>query len=132
MIEKNRALALRWMEEVWNQRRDDTIQELLHEKVVGHMEGTEVRSPVEFRLIRDSLLAAFPDMKLVVEDTLADRDAVAVRWYVTGTHRGDLLDIPASGRSVEFRGMNWIKFKDGQIIEGWDSWNLGGLLQSLR
>jgi len=47
-------------------------------------------------------------------------------------HTGHELGIPASGRQVQFRGMTWMTFKDGKIVEGWDAWNLGALLETCR
>jgi predicted ester cyclase len=62
----------------------------------------------------------------------ADGDHVFVRWRARGTHRGDCLGRPAIGRPVDFRGMTWLTFRNGLIVEGWDSWNLGELLESLK
>jgi len=67
-----------------------------------------------------------------VEDTAADSDQVVVRWRAHGTHRGDGLGMPPTNRTVDFRGMTWLTFKNGVIVEGWDSWNLGRLLALLR
>ncbi len=129
--EINRALAVRWFREVWNERRTATIDELFAAGAIGHTEGGD-QSPVEFKAAREALLNAFPDMRVDVEDTAADADRVVVRWRAHATHQGDGLGLPATGRRVTFRGMTWLTFAQGAIIEGWDSWNLGGLLESLR
>lgn len=81
---------------------------------------------------RANVLDAFPDIQVEVEDTAADGDHVVVCWRARGTHRGDGLGIPATGRSVDFRRMTWLTFKNGVIVEGRGSWNLGRLLESLR
>jgi steroid delta-isomerase-like uncharacterized protein len=128
---ENAALARRWFEEVWNQRRDQTVVELLADPCEGHMEGGEVRGPGDFLAARAALLGALPDLRVVVEGTLAERDEVAIRWSATGTHRGDELGPKASGRRIEFRGISWVRFQDGRIVEGWDSWNLGKLMGEL-
>lgn len=130
--EANRTLAKRWMEEVWNQRRVETIDELLLPQSIGHMEGGEVRGPAQFKVVRASLLETFPDLRVIVEDTVADGDHVVVRWRVTGTHRGAALGFPATGREVNFRGMTWMTFHDGALVEGWDAWNQGALYQDLQ
>ncbi len=132
MIEKNRALAVRWMDEVWNQRREATVEELLHAEAVAHMEGAEVRGISEFKSVRAALLAGFPDIHLTIEDTVAEGNQVAVRWQVTGTHRGEWLGLAPTQRTVAFRGVSWLRFEGDQIREGWDSWNLGALLQILQ
>jgi steroid delta-isomerase-like uncharacterized protein len=132
MSEENRARARRWMDEVWNQRREDTIDEMLAVNALGHMEGAEVRGPAQFRQVRDQLIGAFPDLSIVVEDTVAEGDNVVVRWSVRGTHTGGTLGIEATRRPVDFRGITWFRFANGKLVEGWDAWNQGALLQSLQ
>jgi len=104
---------------------------MMAEDVIGYMEGVEVRSRSEFLAERRRLLGAFPDLEIVVDDCIEDGSKTVARWHVTATHTGDTLGFPATNRSVAFRGMTWLEFKDGRIVTGWDSWNLGGLLQSL-
>jgi steroid delta-isomerase-like uncharacterized protein len=129
--EKNGELARRWFEEVWNQRRDATVPELLAPRASCHKEGAELIGPQQYLDARVALLGAFPDMKVTVEATLTEGDDVVVRWAARGTHRGDGLGVPPSRRDVSFRGITWLRFANGQIVEGWDSWNLGKLLQEL-
>lgn len=132
MSDTNRGLAKRWFEEVWNERREETIDELLTPQSVGHMEGAETRGPAEFRQVRAMLLSAFPDLRIVVEDTVAEGDDVVVRWRVAGTHGGDGLGFKATQRPVQFRGLTWLRFANGKLVEGWDGWNQGALVQSLQ
>jgi len=129
--ERNRALAKRWFQEVWNERRDQTLDELFTAGAIGHTENGD-QGPVEFKAARLGLLDAFPDIQVEVEDTAADGDHVVVRWRARGTHLGAGLGIPATDRPVDFRGMTWLTFKNGVIVEGWDSWNLGRLLEWLK
>lgn len=128
----NTALARRWFDDVWNQRRDATVRELLHSESVGHLEGLVTRSVDDFLAARATLLTAFPDFRIAVEDVIAQDAEVVVRWSATGTHRGALLDIAATGEPVSLRGLTWLTFKDGRIVEGWDAWNQGRLLAELR
>jgi steroid delta-isomerase-like uncharacterized protein len=129
--EVNRVLAVRWFQQVWNERRTETIDELFDPNGIGHMEGGD-QDKAGFKTAREGLLSAFPDIQVNIEDTAADGDHVVVRWRVRGTHKGAGLGLPPTNREVEFRGMTWMTFKDGVIVEGWDSWNLGALLESLR
>jgi steroid delta-isomerase-like uncharacterized protein len=132
MSTKNAALARRWFEEVWNERRDATVEELMHSEAVGHMEGLEIRGPSEFLSARATLLQAFPDLRVEVDGIVAEGDDVVVRWSAKGTHRGEGLGSAASRKSAEFRGMSWLHFREGRIVEGWDAWNQGRLLQDLQ
>lgn len=132
MPESNADIARRWFEHVWNRRHDATVHELLHSGGVGHLEGMDIRGPEQFLAARAALLDAFPDLRVAVEAMMSEGSDVVVRWSAKGTHNGDGLGFPASGRQASFRGMTWLRFADGQIVEGWDSWNLGQLLQELR
>jgi steroid delta-isomerase-like uncharacterized protein len=133
MENENIRLARRWFEEVWNQRRTDTIDELLTDESVCQSESGILRGPQEFKDQNHAVfLSAFPDMRITVEAIVGEGDDVVVRWVVTGTHAGDSLGFPATGRKVCFRGMTWIRFSGGKMVEGWDCWNQTGLIQSLR
>jgi steroid delta-isomerase-like uncharacterized protein len=129
---ENAALARRWFDEVWNQRRDATVVELLADPCDGHMEGGDVRGPHDFLAARAALLGAFPDLRVTVDGTIAEGDEVAVRWSASGTHRGEQMGPRASHKEIAFRGISWIRFVNGRIVEGWDSWNLGKLLSEMQ
>ena len=122
----------RWYNEVWKAGGERTVHELMAEEIIGYMEGSDVRSRSEFLAERGRLLGAFPDLEIVVDDCIEDGAKTVARWHVTATHTGDALGFPATNRKVAFRGMTWLEFQDGRIVRGWDSWNLGGLLESLR
>jgi predicted ester cyclase len=132
MSERNRALSLRWFEEVWNQRLTATVDELLAPGGIGYMEGAVVRGPAEFKAVRAALLEAFPDLRVTVEDTVVEGDNVVVRWSASGTHLGDGLGLQATRSPVAFRGMTWQRFANGRMVEGWDAWNQGALIETLK
>ena len=131
-VDTNRRLAVRWMNEVWNERNDAAVDEILAPDVIGHMEGGNIQSPAEFRAVRDQLLSAFPDLRVRVEEVIAEGDTAALRWSVTATHTGEGLGFAPSNSEAVFRGISWMRFREGKVVEAWDSWNQGGLLQSLR
>ena len=126
------TIARRWFDEVWNQRRDDSIDELMAPDSTGHIEGGEQRGPDDFRKMRSMFLAALPDVRIEVEDVISDGERAAVRWRAVGTHAGDGFGFPATKQHVHVRGTTWMTVRNGRIVEGWDTWNLGGLLESLR
>lgn len=132
MTESNTALARRWFEEVWNQRSEATVRELLHRDATGHLEGGDIHGPEEFLAARAGFLDAFRDMRVTVDAVVAEGADVVVRWSARGTHGGEGLGVAASFRPVTFRGMTWLRFSGEQIVEGWDRWNLGTLLQELQ
>lgn len=133
MNHDNTALARRWFEEVWNQQRADAIDELLTPDSVCHSTSGLLRGPEEFKTkIFLPFIASFPDLRITVVGTVTEGEQVVVRWTASGTHRGDGLGLPASGRTVFIRGMTWIRFADGRMAEGWDSWDQRELIESLK
>ena len=132
MSQENVAIAHRWFEEVWNQRRGEVVDELLLPTSIGHMESGDVRGGEEFKAVRAQFLSALPDLRLVIEDTAADGENVVVRWSVHGTHAGEGLGVPPTDSPVDIHGITWMKVRDGYIVEGWDRWNLGGFIAHLQ
>ena len=127
----NAERARRWYNEVWVPGGEATVHELMAERIEGYMEGVDVQTREQFLAERRRLLDAFHDLAIVTDDVIAEGAKVAVRWHVTAIHKGDSLGFAASNRPVAFRGMSWLEFGEGRIVRGWDSWNLGGLIQSL-
>ena len=75
--------------------------------------------------------AAFPDMKIEVEQLVADDDNVAFAYTLTGTHNGDFNGIPATGKKIKARGLQISKFKDGKMVERWGSSDELGILKQI-
>jgi steroid delta-isomerase-like uncharacterized protein len=132
MSDANRALAERWFQEVWNQRRTESVYEMLSAECHGHLEGQDIIGPDQFQAVRAELLKALPDMKIQVEEVLASGENVVVRWVFHGTHSGHGLECAPTGRKVDVGGMTWLKIRDGRIYEGWDRWNQNAFLRQLQ
>jgi steroid delta-isomerase-like uncharacterized protein len=129
--QQNARVARRWFEEIWNQRRLETIYELSLPESISHMEHGEVTSREDFLAFQAMFLKAFPDLRGTVEDTVAEGENVVVRWFFSATHRGDALGCRATGKAVRMRGMTWLRLRDGKVVESWYCWNLGALMQYL-
>jgi steroid delta-isomerase-like uncharacterized protein len=74
---------------------------------------------------------AFPDTVNEVGDVLAEGDLVAARWVTRGTHRGEFLGLPASGRRVEVTSSGVFRVEAGKVAESWDHFDALGLLGQL-
>ena len=131
-LNDNDAIVRRWFEEVWNERRDAAIDELLPPESVCYTDDGVLRGAEEFRE-RQFLpfVTAFPDLRVEIEATLAQNDQVVVRWSAVGTHSGDGLGIAPTGRPARFRGISWIRLCDGKFREGWQSSNIPEMLREL-
>jgi len=126
------GLTRRWFREVWTEGGEAAVDQLMAVDCHGWMEGGFVKGPAEFKAARHQLLTAFPDLSISLNDVIVDGAKVAVRWTVEATHGGTALGVAATGKRVAFRGMTWLEWQDGQLVRGWDSWNLGGLLHELQ
>ena len=101
MSEANKQLVQRWFEVVWNQRSETGIDAILSPECRAHgLSGAD--SPLigseGFKKFHRNFCRAFPDLKVEVQDTIAEYDKVAARWTTTMTHLGDGLGFPASGK----------------------------------
>ena len=135
MIEAtNKALVRRWFDEVWNNRQEGTVDKLMASYAVAHGLGDsdmQIRGPGEFKIFLQNMLDSFPDLHISVEDIFAEEDKVMVSVLLVGTHQGVGLGIPATGRRISVAGIVLVRIKDGQIVEGWNSWDQLGLLRQI-
>ena len=134
MSEANVALLKRWFEEVWNQRRTDTITELFAPDAVAHGtsdNGGDMRGPKGFLPFYERICGAFPDMKVKIEDAFGDGDKAVIRWSATMHHKGDHLGPRATGRLVTLTGATIARFENGRVVEAWDHWDKLGMLQQI-
>jgi steroid delta-isomerase-like uncharacterized protein len=118
MSQANRDLIKRYFEELFNQGRVELIPTLLHPDYVNHSPGAPdlPRGREGVGIVVAALRRAFPDLRYTVEDLVVGADAVATRATMSGTHRGDLFGLPATGRSVRVAQMTIERIADGQII----------------
>jgi predicted ester cyclase len=90
MAAANEALARRWMDEVWNQRRTETVHELLTPTSECRSETGVLVGPDAFlEQAYGPFVGALPDIRVTIDGTVSENDQVVVRWTATGTHTGD-------------------------------------------
>ena len=128
----NIAIAHRWFQEIWNERRLGIIDEVITSDSICYGESGPMTGPAGFLdQIYYPFTAAFPDIRVEVEDVIGVGDNVVVRWTAAGTHTGDGLGFSPTGRPVNFRGLTWLRIVDGKLIEGWQSSDIPVVLAGL-
>lgn len=131
-LERNKALAARFNEEVKNQHRLDVIDELLSPAFINHSEIPGFPSNREgVKAFFAYWAQAFPDLTCTVHDRIAEGDRVVDFFTLTGTHQGEFLGIPATGRWVQYNGMHIFSFANGQITGHWNVLDLLTLMMQL-
>jgi len=90
-----------------------------------------VRGPAGVKELIAGYRAAFPDIHVTIEDQIADGDLVVSRWSAKGTHQGELMGIPATGKHATVTGITIDRIADGLIVESWNNWDTLGLMQQL-
>ena|ERR1700682_1982749 len=128
------TLIHRWFDEVWNQGREETVDELFAPDGIGHGLGegiADVNGPAGFKVFLRNMRSAFPDVHIGIEDTIVHESKAVVRVVLEGTHLGEGLGLPPTGRRVSITGVVIVRVAGGQIAEGWNSWDQLGLLRQL-
>jgi steroid delta-isomerase-like uncharacterized protein len=117
--EENKAVVLRYVEEVWNGHDLDAIDGLVSPEYFNHAASTAEYRRGGARRAVGWLLSVFPDHRFDVEDAAADGETVALRGTMTGTHEGELLGIAPRGKRVGAQQSHWFRVEDGKIAEHW-------------
>jgi steroid delta-isomerase-like uncharacterized protein len=131
-VEESMAIVRRFADEILNEKKLDKADEIMAQDYVDHaaMPG-QAPGLLGFKSKGSMWLVAVPDLRVSTEDMFADGNRVAVRWTAEGTQSGNLLGIPASGRSFRFTGMSIFRLAAGKIAEQWEEWDKLNLMQQL-
>jgi steroid delta-isomerase-like uncharacterized protein len=132
-LEQNRALLGKLMEGVFNQGATDLVDELVAPDFVDHEELPPGLPPGReaIKQLYVAFASAFPDFNITVDDMIAEGDKVVARSTWTGTHKGEFMGIPPTGRSVSFGVIDIVRIEGGRIVEHWGQMDNAGLIQQL-
>ncbi|RBI62295.1 ester cyclase [halophilic archaeon] len=130
---REQGLVRRDPEEIWSEGNVDVVDEIYAEDFVLHdpssPDGTRGREG--YREYAATYRDAFPDAEYAVEELVAERDAVAMRYTARGTHEGELMGIEPTGEEVTVTGMELYHVDDGKITEMWTYYDALGVLRQL-
>jgi predicted ester cyclase len=132
--EKIKALTRRMYEE-WNKGKAATIadiDETYASNYVFHSSmGSDIRGLKDFKQFMSAYYDAFADICWTLGDVVVEGDKVAVRWIMTGTHKGELMGIPPTNKKVTMWGIEIDRVAGGKLVEGWARFDTMGLMQQL-
>jgi predicted ester cyclase len=132
--EENKIVTRHLMEEVWNRGNLSVVDDLVTDDYVGHDAHTPGGAFYGSHGLKEHfsvLHAAIPDARIAIEDMRAEGDRTVVRFTLSGTHGGDLMSIPPTGRSVRFSAFLLSRFAGNRIVEQWGIADLLSLLQQI-
>jgi steroid delta-isomerase-like uncharacterized protein len=127
------TIVKRFTNESWNQENLDLLPEFFAEEYVGHdvPNPQPVLGPEGMRAFLHTFHLGLKNAHIELDDVIVTDDKVVTRWTGTGTHAGEVLGVPATGKAVTFTGIRIFRFADGKIVEGWVNWDVFGLMKQL-
>ena len=132
--EENKALLRRSVEEVFSAQGDlDVADEIYAPNYVGHnpLDPEDARGPEGAKEQARMYRSAFPDVRLNIEEQVAEGDRVVTRWIGSGTHQGEMMGIAPTGNQIRVDGITISRIQDGKVVEDWELFNALGLMQQL-
>jgi steroid delta-isomerase-like uncharacterized protein len=129
--EENKTLARRLFE-IFGTGDLALADELIAADVIDHQALPGMPPGREgFKQFVSIFHAAFPDLHVTVEDLIAEGDKVVGRTTMRGTHQGEFMGIPPTGKQCTISGIDIIRFANGQVVEHWGNSDDLGLMQQL-
>jgi predicted ester cyclase len=128
---ENQQLVKDIFERAINQRDESVFEEFIDGSYVNYDMPMPESGPTGMRALMGGFFAAFPDMRIVIEQTMGDADLVCTRGYFEGTHDGDFMGIPATGRKVNVKYMDMWRIAGGKAVENWVRLDMLAMMQQL-
>ena len=133
--DQNKALVRQVYDEVFNTGNVEHLDKYFTADSVDHeiMPGKEAPQTCQ-DTIKEFLSVfrkAFPDLKVKVEDMIAEGDKVMARCTLTGTQKGEFMGVPATGKTFSIQIIDILRFKDGKCVEHWGMSDDAAMMQQL-
>jgi len=129
--EANKAIIRRYRQ-AHEQNDMAALDEIVAADIITHSQIPNVPPGREGgKMVHQGSLAAFPDGKTTTNDLIAEGDKVVERFTLVGTHKGDFMGIPATGKQVKVTGMSIFRIANGKIVEHWGENDVIGVMVQL-
>ena len=130
--EANKLLIRRYYDEMWNPWNFAVARELLAENIVfrGSL-GDVMKGRDTFCDYMRKVRSAFPDFHNAIEELIAEGDTVVAKLAYSGTHRGEIFGLAATGKRMAYAGVAIFRIAAGKVAEGWVLGDLIALLRQL-
>lgn len=131
MSEANGTVVRRFVDEVINNGDYSAMQELVHRDYVYRSPDQEFRGQEALEALFTAYRSGLPDLNASIDDLVVSGDKVVISIVLSGTHTGDLMGIPATGKSIKVHAMVLSRLEDGKIAEEWEILDMLGMFQQL-
>ena len=130
--EDNKAILRRFLDEAYNKGNLGVGDESLSANCSFHTPEADIEGIEGWKNYATGFLTAFPDdLDVNIEDMVAEGNKVVAYWSCRGTHNGDLLGIPPTGKQVTWEGMGIYRFVEGKIEKVWTLNDALGILRQI-
>ena len=129
--EENKAISRRFWEEIFNGRKLNLIDELFVANYIEHGTGNQDWDAEGLKQRLSMYFNAFPDLHVTIDDLFAEGDRCATRWTGRGTHKGEMMGIPPTGKQVTITGISIDHIVDGKFVEVWTLIDQPAMMQQL-
>ncbi len=130
--ERNKAIARRWVQEVWNRGDPSAIDEIFAADFVSHYPGFPTIDRESYGQWMAMEFATFADVDCTREDLVAEGDKVTIRWTWRGRHsKGKYRGIAPTGKELTMTGISILRIEGGKIVEEWGNSDELGKMQQL-
>ena len=133
-LEQNKQTVRRFIEEVWNKGNLNSLDQHIAAGHKNHPNSSAPdfgEGPQGVGKLVSMYRMAYPDTKLTVDDQIAEGDQVVTRWTAAGTHKGELMGVPATNKQVKVTGIFIDRVADGKIMESWGEFDALGMMQQI-
>ncbi len=134
MTDEKTTLADRFHMDIFQAGRLDIADEIVAPGFVIHAPGYPpewTEGPEGTKQLAAAIIEGIPDRRIAHHETIAEGDLVMVRWSMTGTHGGELMGVPATGRPIAVTGFDLFRVEKGKLAELWQNWDQLGLMQQI-
>ena len=129
--EANKAIIRRYRE-AHNQNNMDVLDDIVAADLTSHSHLPNVPPGREGgKMVHQGSVGSFPDGQTTTNDLIAEGDKVVERFTFVGTHKGEFLGIPATGKQITVTGMSIFRLTNGKIVEHWGENDAMGLLMQM-
>lgn len=132
--DENKAILRHALDEVWNKGNLEAADEIVNTSFAAQTNTLGLAANTDLVQMKRSVAmyrSAFPDLRITFDDMIAENDAVAVRFIATGTHLGQMLGVPPTGKRVTVANITIYHMSAGRIVDQQGLTDTLGLLQQL-